>query len=640
MTRRPIAYCDLETYRNYFLCKFLFEDTGDYREFAMFPGKELNRVGILQILATHTIVTFNGINYDCPILALALTGANNQMLKDANDVIITRGMKPWDFYHAYNVKMPAFADHIDIMEILPGVRISLKAYAGIAHCPTIQDLPIDPSQDISMLERVQLSTYCGNDLRVTQTCYKIAVEKEWVGLRQHITDEIGIDVRSKSDAQIAEAITRAKLGYRPEPIQRESGYQFTYQAPPFIQFKTEQLQNVLNVVKSSPFTVLHKDEETSDVDADGNKIKSGIRMHKDVAALRVRMGSSVYKFGAGGLHSQESGVWYETNDQFEICDDDVGSFYPRIIITLGMYPEQCGPKELEIYTGTYDERMAAKRAKRKKEANSKKIVLNGKFGKLGSKYSMFYAPELLMQVTITGQLMLLMLIESLELAGISVVSANTDGIVTRTPRGMTRVRQCVMRDWEKRVNMELETSFYRGIYFRDVNNYFAITMDGEVKRKGVFVHAEIGSGPSSSKAPHREICADAVIAYVKDGTPIEQTVYRCRDIRKFVTVRTVKGGCIQYWHNAYAFDSKAYEQAEQADGMGADANVLLGKVVRWAYRRDYTGALHYKTNGNMVADSTGAWPLMTLPQQMPDWIDYEYYVRHARELLATLKVTR
>jgi hypothetical protein len=632
VTKRPIAFFDLETYRNYFLCKFLHNNTGALQEFAMFPGQPLNILGIMAVLAQNTIVGFNSGNYDCPILSLALRGADNQMLKDANDIIITRGMKPWDFYRAYGVKMPDLTDHIDIMEILPGVRISLKAYAGIAHCPTIQDLPIDPMQDIEPLQRIQLSTYCGNDLAVTKRLYEIACEKEWLPLREHISDEIGIDVRSKSDAQIAEAITRSKLGYRPEPIQRPSGYQFTYQMPPSVRFQTPQLQEVLRIVASSPFTVLHKDEETDELDEAGNKIKSGIKMHADVKKIRVPMGVSTYKFGAGGLHSQESGVWYESDDEYEYVDSDVGSFYPKIIITLGMYPEQCGPQELVIYTGTFDERMEAKRAKRKKEANSKKIVLNGKFGKLGSKYSMFYAPELLMQVTITGQLYLLMLIEALELAGINVVSANTDGIVTRCPRNMRHIRWAIMREWELRTQMELEHVTYRGIYFRDVNNYFAVTVDGEVKRKGIFTTPEVGSGPSSSKAPHREICTDAVIAYIKDGVPLDQTIYRCRDIRKFVTVRTVKGGAIRR-----LYEGTEHEQFDQ-DTPGSYE--LLGKVVRWAYRRDYQGAIHYKTNGNLVADSTGAWPVMTLPDTLPDWIDYEYYVDHARKLLATLKVTR
>lgn len=631
---RPIAFFDLECYRNYFLCKFLFPDntTVDY---VMLPDQPLNRVGILAVLAKYTIVGFNSQGYDCPILALALSGASNQMLKDANDAIIMGGLKYWEFYERYNVAFPVKINHIDIMEVLPGVRIGLKAYAGIAHCETIQDLPIDPSQNISPIERIGLSTYCGNDLRVTKRLYEIACEKEWIPLREHISADIGIDVRSKSDAQIAEAITRAKLGFKPIPIQRPSGHTFLYKTPANISFKTQQLQDVLRIVQTSPFTVLHKDEELSEVDADGNKIKSGIRMHKDIASIRIKISSSVYKFGAGGLHSQESGVWYESTATHEICDSDAGSYYPKNIINQRLYPEQCGERQLSIYTDTYRERIAAKKAGRKKEANSKKIVLNGWFGKLGSKYSMAYAPELLMQVTISGQLMLLMLIEELELAGISVVSANTDGIVTRCPTPLIPRRNAIMNAWEVSQDMELEHAVYKGIYFRDVNNYFALapnpkTGEVEVKRKGIFTVAEVGSGPSSSKAPHREICTDAVIAYIKDGVPLDETIYRCRDIRKFVSVRVVKGGAVQFAENVLGFDNP--EPNDKCD-------TVLGKVVRWAYRRDYTGAIHYKTNGNQVADSTGAWPLMTLPDEFPDWIDYEYYVAHAKKLLATMNIS-
>lgn len=622
LQKRPIAFFDLETYRNYFLCKFRFYADKTTREFVMFPGQALNRAGILQILATHTIVGFNSQGYDCPILALALSGADNYALKEANDTIIVRQMKFWEFYRAYNVNMPDFTDHIDVMELLPGVRIGLKTYMGIAHCKTIQDLPIDPSQDISPIERIRLSTYCGNDLEGTERMYEIAVEKEWLPLREHITADINIDVRSKSDAQIAEAITRARLGFKPQQTKRPVGYEFTYKAPANICFKTEQLQEVLRIVESSPFRIGVKDEETGDYEEDGTAKKSKIKMHKDIAAIRVRMGCSVYKFGAGGLHSQEHGIWYESTTTHEIVDSDVGSFYPKNIINEGLYPEQCGPQQLEIYSAVYVERIAAKKAGRKREGNSKKIVLNGWFGKLGNEYSMAYAPELLMQVTIGGQLRLLMLIEALELAGISVVSANTDGIVTRCPMLLKPVRDRIMKEWEALMELELEHVKYRGIYFRDVNNYFAITVpdkDGkiEVKRKGIFTKPEVGSGPSSSKAPHREICSDAVIAYVKDGTPLDETIYRCRDIRKFVTVRAL--------------------------GKGARAvhdGVELGKVVRWAYRRDYTGALHNSKSGNQLADSAGAWPLMTLPDAFPDWIDYEYYVNNARELLATLKVER
>jgi hypothetical protein len=632
MEKRPIAYMDLETYRNYFLCKFLLEDTNTFLEYTLLPEKPLNIIAILGVLARYTIVTFNGNNYDCPILSLALTGASNQQLKDANDMIITRNMKPWDFRDAYKVELPSYADHIDIMEVIPGVRISLKKYMGIAHCPTVQDLPIDPSSDISMLDRVRLTTYCGNDLRGTQTLFKIAIEKEWIPLREHITETIGIDVRSKSDAQIAEAIMKARLGFKPAGRYVQSGYEFTYRMSSCVAFQTEQLQEVQRIVATSPFRVLDKDQETGEIDAvTGTKLKSGIKMHADIAKIRVKLGNSVYKFGAGGLHSQEHGVYYVTDEQHVICDIDVGSFYPRIKITQRLFPEQCGPQELVIYEGVYNERMEAKRAKRKKEANSKKIVLNGAFGKLGSKYSkVFYAPEHLMQITISGQLYLLMLIEAFELNGIEVVSANTDGIVTRCHRLKIPLRNQLIKDWEVRTQMEMEFTDYKGIYLRDVNNYFAITTDGEIKRKGVFTKAEVGSGPSGSKAPHREISLDAAIAYVADGTPLEHTVYRCTDIRKFITVRDVKGGGVRYLHTdteREPFDPHVPENME-----------VLGKVVRWVYRRDYTGSINYKTNGNKVADSTGAWPVMTLPDRLPDWIDYEYYIAHAREILSTIGV--
>lgn len=631
MHKRPVAFYDTECYKDYWLAKFLLEDTNTFREFAMFPGQPLNVVGIMAIIAQYTLVTFNGQNYDMPMTSLALSGADCQTLKDANDAIITRGLKSWEFRDRYRVDMPSFTDHIDVMELLPGVRIGLKKYMGIAHAKTIKDLPIDPSASIGLLDRINLSTYCGNDLLGTQLMYKICQDKEYLPLREHITETIGIDVRSKSDAQIAEAIMISRLGFRPAGRHVVSGYQFTYNMPDCIAFQTDQLKEVQRIAGSAPFTVLDKDQETGDEDEFGNKIKTGIKMHPDLAKLRVQLNGKTYKFGAGGLHSQEHGVFAESDELYEIVDIDVGSFYPRIKITQRLYPEQCGPQEIVIYEGIFNERMEAKHAGRKKEANSKKIVLNGAFGKLGSKYSkVFFAPEHLMQITLSGQLMLLMLIEAFELNGIEVVSANTDGIVTKTHRLKIPLRDRLVKDWETRTQMIMEYTKYKGIYLRDVNNYFAITTDGEIKRKGVFTKAEVGSGPSGSKAPHREISTDAVIAFVADGVPLEHTVYRCRDIRKFVTVRDVKGGAVRYLQEGTSYEPFEPHVPENME--------VLGKVVRWAYRRDYTGALHYKTNGNKVADSTGAWPLMTLPDTFPDWIDYEYYVRHARELLSTIGV--
>ena len=107
-------------------------------------------------------------------------------------------------------------------------------------------------------------------------------------------------------------------------------------------------------------------------------------------------------------------------------------------------------------------------------APSTSRLLNGTFGKLLSKWSIFYAPSEGIQVTVGGQLALLMLIEMLELCGISVVSANTDGLVIKCRRDMEWIRDQIVKWWEQTTGFETEAVNYRALMSKDVNNYIAI----------------------------------------------------------------------------------------------------------------------------------------------------------------------
>src|SRR5690606_36540076 len=147
----------------------------------------------------------------------------------------------------------------------------------------------------------------------------------------------------------------------------------------------------------------------------------------------------------------------------------------------------------------------------KTESDGLKIVLNGTFGKLFSKWSVRYAPGLGIRVTITAPLALLMLVEMMECSGTPVISANTYGIVLRIPAGMDAIADQVVKWWENRTGLEMEETLYRSLHQRDVNNYVAITMDGKVKRKGVFNQGGVLSGPAG-KGPDKDICGDAVVA--------------------------------------------------------------------------------------------------------------------------------
>lgn len=242
-----------------------------------------------------------------------------------------------------------------------------------------------------------------------------------------------------------------------------------------------------------------------------------------------------------------------------------------------------------------------------RRANSLKILNNGTFGKLGSKWSLFYAPSELIQVTVTGQLALLMLIERLELSGIRVMSANTDGIVCCYTPAQEWLYKSIIHWWEQLTGFTMEFTDYTLVAARDVNSYVAITTDGKVKLKGAFAPPD--PGPSGWPNPTTQVCVDAVVAYLKAGTPLATTILACRDVRQFIAVRTVKGGGM--WRDEY-----------------------LGRVVRWYYSND-GDVITYKSNGNHVPDTAGARPMMRLTETVPEDIDYAWYIDHAEKLLTS-----
>jgi len=308
--------------------------------------------------------------------------------------------------------------------------------------------------------------------------------------------------------------------------------------------------------------------------------------------------------GIGGLHSTESGQLVKVGDGI-LCEYDVASYYPSIVLQQKLSPKSMGEDFLELYQSFVTRRLKAKADGDKVTADTLKIFLNGSYGKLGNKYSSLYAPELMIQTTLTGQLTLLMLIEAMENAGISIVSANTDGIVCQCAKPQERDMEAVAFNWELTTSYELERTDYALLASRDVNSYFALKTDGKIKRKGIF-----NSG-GLSKNPDHVIIYDAVVAFLAHGTPIEQTINDCKDPGKFVSCRKVTGGCV--WNGE-----------------------SIGKAVRFYVSKDsfFTDpCLHYKINQNKVPKSGGCRPLMEMGSEVPADLNYKAYIEEAESLL-------
>lgn len=673
---------DIECYRNYFLVKFKHIGNQTYRDYEMYPDSaigdvELNAAEIKAILIKFQIVTFNGLNYDMPMLTYALVLCSRikremitvtdacRMLKEASDAIIVGNLRNWQFEDQFDIKVPVEIDHIDLAEVAPGVMISLKQYGGRMHSRKLQDLPIPPEATITPPQRAELRAYCANDLDTTEDLWlRLSQGKDDViTIRAQLGKERGMELRSKSDAQVAEAVIKYEVEritnrriYKPDV---PAGTRYKYVAPAFIKFRTEQMQAMLASILDADFIV----------QADGK-----IAEPAALANGEIRMGGSRYTMGIGGLHSCEKSICHVVDSDTMLVDRDVVSFYPELIVQCGLAPKNMGENFSRIYRQFLHDRKWAKKHGQTTKAQTLKIALNGTFGKLGSRYSVLYAPDLLIQVTVTGQLVLLMMIEALEMACIPVVSANTDGIVIKCPKVKREQMLQIVAAWEKATNLETEETPYKALYSRDINNYFALKLEGGYKAKGTFTAAGL------MKNPQNEICNIAVAALLENGTPIAETILRCTDIRKFLSIQKVTGGGIKILQTRY---DDSLTPAKQRDVLlandwtqdipgpltkatfshwshpegsldvksayrvhsGEDTYRYLGKVVRWYYAVGERGAIHYlkknaSGNHNKVASTDGAKPVMELPDDFPSDIDYEWYIREANSILRDLGAVR
>jgi hypothetical protein len=101
MSDTVVTY-DLEVYTNYFLASFYNVATENIRHFELFDDECFSddQIRIISaIMAKTKIVGFNSINYDLPILSLALLGAKPKQLKALSDDIIIGGKRWWQHDH-------------------------------------------------------------------------------------------------------------------------------------------------------------------------------------------------------------------------------------------------------------------------------------------------------------------------------------------------------------------------------------------------------------------------------------------------------------------------------------------------------------------------------------------------------------
>jgi hypothetical protein len=595
-----VLILDTETYINYFLLQFLDIKTGKIIKFECRQDEDIyfNEKKLKWIMYNYHTIGFNSIKYDLCLIWFAILYQNNELIKKLSDEIIFSNTWPKQLEHDFSFKIEQ-TSHIDLIEVCP-LRGSLKLYGARLHAKRIQDLPFNVMRTLDSWQFPIVADYNISDLLATQILFNNLTEQ--LQLRFDLTKEYKQDLMSKSDAQIAEAVISSEIkrltGKWPQKPKITSDIHFNYKAPEFIKFKTPLMQRILEKVCSYKYSLL----------------ESGRLDKSEIENINIQIGANIYRMGSGGLHSSEKCIGIKATNEYRLLDRDVASYYPAIVLNCGLFPSHVGEIFLQVYRSLVERRISAKRAKNIAISECLKICINGTFGKTGSPYSVLYAPEMMIQITVTGQLALLMLIEQLELQNIQVVSANTDGILTYCHVSKVEQYLDIIKKWEDNTGFVTEETEYDAIYSRDVNAYIAIKKNGKgIKGKNLYYDPWRGKTARDGywrfqKNPSTQICIEACERFIIEKISIEQTIKESKDITKFVAVKNVNGG--------------AHKEGN-----------YLGKVIRWYYAKNQFGTINYITSGNKVPDSEGAKPCMDLPDEFPDDIDYNWYVKRSVDML-------
>lgn len=608
-------------------------ETGEVRSFWYHKRGDMKRLGKFMDDPNYTWVGFNSMNFDAPLICAMRQGADPLWLKGAAGMIIEGQMRSWETYREFNIQYLEF-DHIDLIEVAPGVMISLKTYGGRMNVKNMMDMPVHHDTDLTPKQMKLLEEYCLIDIAVTEELFNQLRER--IDLRIQLGKEHGLELRSKSDAQVAEAILKKKLGIA--RMEKAKPSFVTYTAPDIIKTKSRPILEIIELMENTRFKI---------------NFANGSPEAPDWMTEPFKIGKGTYQVGMGGLHSTHDQKFFkQAGPDLMISDFDVASYYPNIIMKCGMTPRfqgNLGEQFIEAYEEIYRQRMEAKRTGNKVVDKSLKITLNGTFGKLGSIYSTFYSPDLLIGVTLTGQLNLLILIDKLErLKGVSVYSANTDGIMVGYLPSQREAVLKILADNSKSTGFDYEETPYRTVAMKDVNNYIAITTEGKAKRKGLYAKA----GVEEMKNPTMEVCSNMATDYLTDGT---LDIKRYTDMADFVAIRNVKGGGVQHLRTELVDDWEEVEPGHWSyPGMttkpvkrksrpaprevGVDGTPF-GRVARWYMTTEKLPPITYIGSGNKVPKTEGAKLCMSLPNKLPKDLDYGWYASETISMLEDMGVS-
>lgn len=457
---------------------------------------------------------FNNKHYDNHILKAIACGADPTLVKQLSDFIIVEDRHGWE--HWFLRKNRFWFDSFDLMDdTREGTSLKhIEAHLGW----NIEETEVDFNLDRPLTQEEIDSTirYCKWDVRATAKL--LTLRKGYLDCKIQLGRMCGL-----SDAKAlycTNAVLTAKfLGAT--KVERYDGREYEY--PPNMR---------IDIIPGKILEFFETLRDTS--------IPDKVLFKRKLEGFDV--GGCPCNYAWGGVHGSLSQYSEKSSENRVIQNRDVSSLYPSLLIKYNYISRNCAdPRK---YENTYYERLDAKHRGDKKTANTLKNPLNTASGAQDQPTNALYDPKNARGMRISGQLFLTELCVALidAIPSFKLLNLNTDGLMYSVNKEDLPTVDTICAEWEKRTRFELETDHIDHVHIKDVNNLLFVDDSGHAKTVGGYLNHGIAEKGGWSINNNHTIVKKAVIDYFVNGTPVEDTIYRCTDIHEFQIIAKAGGG--------------------------------------------------------------------------------------------------
>ncbi|MDD2952521.1 MAG: ERF family protein [Parabacteroides sp.] len=468
-----------------------------------------NNYQLKTFLAEHREDCFGGFNnkhYDDWIVQSMITGADNDIVKQHNDFIISGG-NGWEFpFISFQKK--AF-NSFDLRDDIPDKGLSLKAIEGNLHLPIVESsIPFDYPEPLNEDQLAEVIRYCKYDVESTYALYQ--ARADYIKSKRTVAK-----LKGMSEAEGLK-LTNAKLSavyLDAEKVERNDERDYIFPDNINYDLMPKEILDFFKQIydKSIPDEKLFKTK------------------------LNITLGGCPCTYAWGGVHGAIPNAIVESTPEEDMDNDDAASLYPNSMLNFGYVSRNC--KDPGAYGTLVGTRLKAKKAGDKDTAGALKLVINTTYGAMLNQYNELSDPWAGRSVCITNQLAMTDLACKLihEIPGFRIINFNTDGIMYGLPPKYRAKRDEIMNEWQKRTGLTLERDHVAKIIQKDVNNYIELQPDGKVKVKGGYVKYmdEKDFRDNQFKTNSLKICHRALVNYFTRGVLPEVTINGCSNIFEF-----------------------------------------------------------------------------------------------------------